>query len=255
MKIVILGSGNVATQLGKAFLGQGHDVAQVYSKTEANAQALASVLGSRATTLLAEVKTDADLYLLAVSDQAIAEIAEQLPAHLSGIVVHCSGATAIDVLQDFQRYGVVYPPQSLTKHGPVDLASIPFGIEGNTANTADQLMAFMRPISQASFPCSSPQRLALHTAAVFANNFANSLFQISYDILKENNLSFDLLRPIILETAQKVQAHEPRTVQTGPAQRGDLLTIEKHLQFISKNSNWVKIYQQLTEEITSKKAN
>lgn len=253
MNITILGSGNVATHLGKAFLQAGHRIDQVYSRNLANAQALAFILGGEATDSMAALHTEADLYLLAVSDQVIEILASQIPKTVQGIVVHCSGATSIEVLARFQRYGVIYPPQSLKKEHESAIAGIPFAVEGCPATTDDFLLGCLREIAPKSFHCNSRQRLALHTAAVFANNFVNGLFQISYELLQAQGLPFDLLHPIMLDTVQKALQHEPRTVQTGPAQRSDKLTIEKHLQFISEKPNWVKIYQQLTEEISSKK--
>lgn len=252
MKIVILGSGNVATHVGIAMHNLGHQVLQVYSRNQANAQALADVLDTSAIADVYDIDKTADLYLLAVSDQAIVPLVNLLPKNINGIVVHCSGATDSNVLREFPQHGVIYPPQSIKKNSDSSLQEIPFAIEGNTPSTANTLMKLMERISSKSFFCSSQQRLALHTAAVFANNFTNALFQISYDILQEQNLSFDLLKPIILETANKVQTNTPKGVQTGPALRDDQLTIQKHLQFLSKKPNWLKIYQQLTEEIISK---
>ncbi len=253
MNITILGSGNVATHLGKAFLKDGHRIQQVYSRNLANAQALALLLDATATDSVAMIQTDADLYLLAVSDQAIGSLAAELPRTLRGIVVHCSGANSMDLLARFPHYGVIYPPQSLRKEKDSTLSDIPFGVEGYPLATENLLLRVMQKIAPRSFPCNSQQRLALHVAAVFANNFTNSLFQISYELLQAQALPFDLLHPIMLETVQKAMQHEPSSIQTGPAQRGDKLTIEKHLQFISEMPNWVKIYQQLTEEISSKK--
>lgn len=253
MKITILGSGNVATHLGKAFLIAGHRIQQVYSRNLANAQALALLLDATAVNSLEMIQTDADLYLLAVSDQAIGSIAAALPQSLRGMVVHCSGATSVESLAHFQQYGVIYPPQSLRKENGSAVSAIPFGVEGYPLATGNILLQLMQKIAPRSFSCNSQQRLALHVAAVFANNFTNSLFQISFELLQAQGLSFDLIHPIMLETVQKALQQEPRSVQTGPAQRGDKLTIEKHLQFISEMPNWVKIYQQLTEEISSKK--
>jgi len=253
MKIVILGSGNVATHIGNAFHSRGHTIAQVYSRNKANAHALASVLNADTVDALEDLNADADLYFIAVSDSAIAAIADGLPPITRAIVAHCSGATDMSVLSRFPLRGVIYPAQSLHKDTISVLADIPFGIEGSDATTENQLFRLMQEISPKSFLCNSEQRLALHTAAVFANNFSNALFQIAYTILKEHKLSFDLLRPLILETAQKVQQQVPKTVQTGPAQRDDMETIQRHLQFLRKNPDWLKIYQQLTKEITRNK--
>ncbi|TYR36016.1 DUF2520 domain-containing protein [Sphingobacterium phlebotomi] len=253
MTIVILGSGNIATHIGKAFHALGHQILQVYSRNRANAYALASVLNADAIDTIKEVTDKADLYIIAVTDQAIQHVVDQLPKLLKGIVVHCSGATNINILAHFPLYGVLYPAQSLQKDIVTSLDNIPFAIEGGDSDTADRLLQLMRNISVKSFLCDSEQRLALHIAAVFANNFSNVLFQIAYDILKEQNLSFDLLKPIVLETAQKVQKQIPKDVQTGPATREDAETIQKHLQFLTKTPHWLKIYQQLTEEIIRNK--
>ena len=249
MNMVILGSGNIASHLGKAFYTQGHRILQVYSRNGDRARALASALHANPVNTPAEITGDADLYVIAVTDHAIAEVAAQLPLTSTAIVVHCSGATDITVLHRFPFRGVIYPVQSLNKEVETPLQNIPFGVEGNNAETTSQLLTLMQCVSSKSFTCNSQQRLALHIGAVFANNFSNVLFQIAYDILKKHNLPFDLLKPLIVETAQKVQRQVPKDVQTGPAKRGDVETIEKHLEFISKNQHWVKIYQQLSEEI------
>lgn len=252
MKIVLLGSGNVATRMGKAFSLQGHQILQVYSKTKANASALASVFGADSTDELSALSLEADLYVLAVSDSALEGLIQSMPMPKHGIISHCSGATPIDLLRKFRKHAVIYPPQSLSKELDTPIGDIPFALEAESSETLQILLQFMQEMAPKSFVCNSEQRLALHVAAVFANNFSNALFQIGYDILKTQNLPFDLLRPIILETAQKVQSNRPVDVQTGPARRGDLQTINTHLNFLSKNSQWVKIYQQLSEEIRIK---
>lgn len=253
MDLVILGSGNIASHLGKAFHAQGHRILQVYSRNKANACALASILNADAVTTVGEVTVDTDLYIIAVPDHAITEVAAQLPQVSSAIIVHCSGATDITALDRFSFRGVIYPVQSLNKEIETSLQNIPFGIEGNNTETAMRLLTLMQRISPPSFLCNSKQRLALHVAAVFANNFSNTLFQVAYDILKEHNLPFDLLKPLILETANKVQLAVPKDIQTGPALRDDTETIQKHLQFLTKSPNWLTIYQQLTEEIIRNK--
>ena len=252
MKIVILGSGNIASYLADKFSQRGHNIIQVYSRTKANAIALASVFGADAIDDVARLIPNADLYLLAVSDSAILEIMQTPLSIGQGILVHCSGATPLSVLSAYDRYGVIYPPQSISKQVDSTIDSIPFAIEGNSPEVQDELLQLMQTMAPKSFPCNSEQRLALHIAAVFANNFSNALFQISYDLLAEHELPFDLLRPIILETARKVQNKRPEEVQTGPAKRGDQQTIERHLNFLREKPSWLKIYQQLSEEIRRK---
>lgn len=249
MKIVLIGSGNIATHLAKSFFARGHDIRQVYSKTSANANALADVVHASSISTFEDIKTDADLYVVAVRDEAISEITHALPKSLKGMVVHTSGATDLHVLSKFQKYGVIYPPQSINKNVPTDLSMIPFGIEGNDDATIDLLMELMSTISPKSFVCKSDQRLALHISAVLVNNFPNALYQMAFDILKQQNLSFDLLKPIILDTANKVQSHMPKDVQTGPAVRNDMATINKHLHFLSHSEEQRKIYQYLSNFI------
>ncbi|QBR12381.1 Rossmann-like and DUF2520 domain-containing protein [Sphingobacterium sp. CZ-2] len=255
MKIVLIGSGNIATHLGKAIFATGHhEIMQVYSRTLANAAALANVLSAQAISDLSEISKDANLYLLAVSDSAIPEIVEQLSPAWNGVFVHCSGATDMQVLHTLERYGVIYPVQSFSKEVDLDLSAVPFGIEGSTAEIQQQLMDFVTEISAKVFPCSSEQRLAIHVSAVFANNFSNALFQVAYELLASHQLPFDLIRPIISETAAKVQNHLPEQVQTGPAIRNDKTTMQKHLQFISSNPDWQLIYQKISDLITKTRA-
>lgn len=254
MNIVILGSGNVATHFAHHLHNQGHKIVQIFSQQKANAQALAFAVHAEAISEISAINKGADLYLIAIPDQAIASLITAIPSDLTGIVVHCSGATDIQVLSKFQHYGVIYPPQSISKNDQSDFSLIPFCIEGNNGTTFTILMNLIAPIAPKSMACSSSQRLAIHVASVFANNFTNALFQISYDLLQQHDLPFDLIRPIILETAQKVQHKTPNQVQTGPAIRNDEITIKKHLNFISEHDDWKQIYQLLSQEIVKRKS-
>ena len=249
MKIVIVGSGNIATHLAKALYAAQHTITQIYSRTLANAQALANVFNSTAIDNLQNIDTQSDIYLIAVSDSAIATVVSDLPENLQGIVVHTSGATELNVLSKFQNSGVIYPPQSINKSIETDLALIPFGIEGNTPENFEILFKCIQGIAPKTFPCNSKQRLALHLSAVIANNFSNALFQMAYEILAKENLDFELIKPIIKETVLKVQNHLPMQTQTGPALRGDYNIIDKHLQFLSQSPEESKIYQLLTDFI------
>lgn len=249
MTIVILGSGNVATHLAKAFCKHGHIVKQIFSKQSANAKALADAVNANYTANLSDLYQNAELYLIAVSDAAIAQTVVGMPEITKGIVVHTSGATSIDILHRFCNNGVIYPAQSISKQVETDISLIPFGIEGNSAETNERLSSLISSIAPNIFACDSQQRLALHVAAVLVNNFPNALYNMATEILKRENLDFDLLRPIILETANKVQNHLPSEVQTGPASRNDIGTINKHLQFLSYSNELTKIYQCLSDFI------
>ena len=249
MNIVIIGSGNIATHLAKVFYATGSTIQQVYSRTLANAEALANVVISDYTNNLSNIILDADLYVISVSDNAIQEVVNNLNISIQGIVIHTSGATDLNVLERFDNFGVIYPPQSITKNIKTDLSLIPFGVEANSAKNEEVLFELIKSIAPLSFPCNSSQRLALHLSAVIANNFSNALFQMAKDILDNANLDFELIKPIISETANKVQTHSPELTQTGPAVREDYNVIQKHLQFLSQSPEERKIYQILTDFI------
>ena len=255
MRTVIIGSGNIATHLAMALYNAGHTIIQIYSRTLANAQALANLVHSSYTNEFSAIPTDADLYLICVSDSAISQVINNLNAGIKGIVTHTSGATDIQVLDKFQNRGVIYPPQSINKNIETDISLIPFGIEANSEENYTRIYQLINNIAPKSFPCSSQQRLAIHVAAVFANNFSNVLYLIAKEILENEQLDFELLKPIILETALKIQHHSPEESQTGPARRADFNIIEKHLQFLRHNAEENKIYQILTDFIVKRYPN
>lgn len=255
MNCVIIGSGNVATHFAKAFFEKGHTIRQVYSRNRQNALKVASSCGAEDISSLQEIVHTADLYFIAVTDSCIEEVVATISKKIKGKIVHCSGATPLSVLSEFQNFGVIYPAQSLSKEVTIDFSSLPLAIEGNTPETETELVNMMSEISDNVFKCDSRQRLALHTSAVFANNFSNYLYSIAQQILEDSNLPFDLIRPIILETANKVKSHFPSQVQTGPAIRNDRKTINKHLEFLKNHPDWSEIYQLLTKGISNQISN
>ena len=250
MKVVCLGSGNVATHLASAFQESGADLVQIWSKTLANAQALASVLNSQAIDNLAELDKTADLYLICVKDDAIPGMAAQLQ-NLDGIVVHTSGATHIDVFKaaGLSRYGILYPLQTFSKSRKLEGSKIPLCLEANSEETLQALRAIAAKVSPLIYQVSSDDRKLLHLAAVFACNFTNHLYQLSAEILERKQLNFDLLKPLILETAAKVQSALPKDVQTGPAVRHDELTMKNHLDLLQNSPELVEIYETLSKSI------
>lgn len=250
MTIVILGSGNVASHLARALYHNGHQIIQTYSRQSANARALADAVNAIPISDLKDMDCNADIYVIAVTDTAIPQIIADMPEITTGTVIHTSGATPLDVLNRFTNYGVIYPAQSISKQIEIDMSLIPVGIEANTSETFQLLTDLMTPVTPHIFACNSQQRLALHVAAVLVNNFANALFNMAQGILEREQLDFSLLRPIILETANKVQNHLPSEVQTGPASRNDLGTINRHLQFLSYSNELTEIYQHLSTFIT-----
>ncbi len=254
MEIVLIGSGNVATHLGKALKGAGHQIKQVYSRELANARSLALPLDADPIAALEAVDLDADLYVICVTDRAIGEVIGQLPSTLKGIVVHTSGSTALDVFSQTEfAYGVLYPLQTFSKVKSVDFKQIPIAVEGQSAAIEGKLIEIAEGLTDRSFSCDSKQRLALHVSAVFACNFANFLYSVSETILQENKLSYDLIKPLIWETAQKAMVFSPKEVQTGPAVRADHLIMSKHHDFLKENAELAALYEEMSRLIMKRK--
>ena len=249
MRISLIGSGNVATHLGAAFKNAGHRIVQVYSKNMHNAALLAYHIGAEAIDDLKQISTETDLFVIAVKDDAIGLIAEEL-AKYEILTVHTSGATDLNVLLAFSdEIGVFYPLQTFSKTKEVDFLRVPLCIEGANEVVAKRLIELAQTISNNVSRVNSAQRKVLHLAAVFACNFPNYLYEVARGLLAKDGLDFNLLRPLILETAQKVQHSFPEDVQTGPAIRNDKFTMDAHLQLLHNEPDLKLIYNLLSQEI------
>lgn len=249
MKIVFIGSGNVATHLAIAFKEMGADILQVWSKDNRNAEILAALTKAEPISRWEDLELSADCYIIAVKDDAITAVAAKLRS-VKGTVVHTSGATAIEVLEGSGTgHGVLYPLQTFSRTKSVDLKKVPFCIEGDRPDTLEKISAIAHLLSPDVTVVSSEQRRILHLAAVFACNFSNHLYYLSSELLKVNGLKFDLLKPLILETAQKVQSSPAKEVQTGPAVRNDQETIGRHLSLLKDAPALQEIYEMLTDSI------
>jgi predicted short-subunit dehydrogenase-like oxidoreductase (DUF2520 family) len=250
MKIVMIGSGNVATVLGKKFSEAGHNILQVYNRSLAGAEVLGNKLSAAFTTDWNKISADADLYIVALSDQAISAL-QPLPALHNKLVVHTAGSVATDVLGHLSnRYGVLYPLQTLRKEMNVE-AGMPIIVNGSDASQTAVLIETGKSISDTVLQASDEHRFNLHIAAVFLNNFTNHLYALAETYCNKEGLSFDLLKPLILETAYRVMNHSPALLRTGPAVRGDGETIKKHLQKLETQPALHAVYLHLTESIQS----
>ena len=248
MKIVFLGSGNVATHLALAFKASGQEIVQVWSRNMPNAEALAVQVGARGIDDLTSIVANADLYLIAVKDEAIKELVPALKG-LNGIVAHTSGATEISVLQELKHYGVFYPLQTFSQHKELDLSNTPICLEANSPVSMELLNDAAMLISRSPYLVDSAQRKVLHMAAVFACNFSNHLYHLGYSIMQTHGLDFEILKPLISETANKIKDEVPFDVQTGPAVRRDQETMLKHLQLLNNAPDLQEIYKTLSESI------
>lgn len=251
MNIVLVGSGNVATQLGRAFKMAGQDIVQVWSRDIDHARELADTLASEPISDLFDLDRKADLYIISVKDEAIKELALELKVG-DKLIVHTSGSTGIDVLEgSSSKIGVFYPLQTFSKVKSVDFRQIPIAIEGNTPEVASTIHAIADRLSEKVIELSSEQRKALHVAAVFACNFTNHLYALSQELLTEQHLDFELLRPLITETANKVLLNDPINMQTGPAVRGDQSILDAHLDLLTGKPELKELYQKLSQSIVN----
>jgi predicted short-subunit dehydrogenase-like oxidoreductase (DUF2520 family) len=247
--IILIGAGNVATHLGLAIQKTGRWIVQVYSKTEENARQLSEKLHADYSVDLKTISTEADLYIVSVTDDVIGKIAKSL--RLKGkMIVHTSGSVSMDVLKNCSdNFGVLYPLQTFSKTREIDLSIVPLCIEANSKDNLQLLERFSKELSRKVVEVDSEKRKILHLAAVFASNFPNFMFSIADKILTENKLDFELLRPLILETAMKVQELKPEEAQTGPARRGDEEILKKHIRLLKEYPEYQKIYNIMSDGI------
>ena len=249
MKIVLLGSGNVATHLAKALKSKGEEIVQVYSQNLDNATLLAQSIATEAIGDLNEIKQNADLYIISVKDDAIESVAKSLK-NVTGLVVHTSGTTDINVLaSQVEKAGVFYPLQTFSKSKEVSFENIPLCIEANDDSQLTILCNLAAKISREVYKLNGEKRKVLHLAAVFACNFPNHLYALANKILSQNGLDFEIIRPLIAETADKVMSNLPENMQTGPAVRADESTLNKHLSMLTDMPELQNIYQTLSDSI------
>jgi len=252
-KIVFIGAGNVASHLGKALKDAGNEILQVYSRTEKSASLLAQKLETTSTSNISEIYSNADLYVISVSDDNVDQILGKLTLK-DKLVVHTSGFLPMDTLKQVsENYGVFYPLQTFSKSREVEMRSVPICIEANTPENLQLLNSLAGQISSDVRQINSDQRKVLHLSAVFACNFPNFMYAIAEKILQNHDMDFSILKPLILETAQKIQELEPANAQTGPAIRGDERVINAHLKMLDNYPAYQKLYQIITDQISDTK--
>lgn len=248
ISIVILGTGNVAKHLFSVFSNcEGVNISQVWGR---NKDRLSYFKGNAAINDDISKVLEANLYIIAVSDDAVSEVAKGL-VDKKGLVVHTSGSVPMNALDGRNRRGVFYPLQSFSAGRAVDFKSVPICIEAETKGDLELLLRLAKTISDQVLEISSDQRKSLHIAAVFVNNFTNHLFEIGNEICREQGLPFEILLPLIRETVQKLDRLTPLDAQTGPARRNDQKTIKNHLTQL-ENKNYKDIYGLLSKSISEK---
>ena len=280
MKIVLIGAGNLATHLGKALHAAGHDMVQVFSRTMQSAETLASLLDAEPLTDIAQVRDDADVYIFSVKDSALVQLVAQLCRHEADglgedgaedglckdgavnalrkakkgeherVFLHTAGSMPMSVFKGMaQHYGVLYPMQTFSKQREVDFSIIPCFVEANDEFAQKQIEGLAREISGRVYQLSSEDRKYLHLSAVFACNFANHCYAISQELLEEHGIPFDVMLPLINETAAKVHEMMPKDAQTGPAVRYDENVIGKQSKLLENHPHFKKVYDSMSKSI------
>jgi predicted short-subunit dehydrogenase-like oxidoreductase (DUF2520 family) len=252
-RIACIGSGNVASSLLPALYSAGYKIAQVCSRNHQTAQQLAKMVGATCTTKLAELDRSADFYIIAVPDDSIESVLDNTTFG-NGIVVHMSGSTPMSVFEGrgIAHYGVLYPLQTFTRQRGVNFARVPLYAEASDKHDLAELMFLAHKLSVDVFEIASEKRMLLHIAATFACNFSNHLLSVASRLLRDNNLSFNSLKPLIRETFERaIQIEEPSVVQTGPAVRGDSKIVSRHIEALSAYPLIQQIYSLISESINS----
>lgn len=250
MKIVLIGAGNLATHLGKALHAAGHDMVQVFSRTLQSAETLASLLDAEPLTDMAQVRDDADVYIFSVKDSALEQLISQLCGGEKKVFLHTAGSMPMSVFRGKAlHYGVLYPMQTFSKQREVDFSIIPCFIEANDEFALKQIEGLAGQISHRVYQLSSEDRKYLHLSAVFACNFANHCYAASQELLQQHGVPFDVMLPLIDETAAKVHGMTPKEAQTGPAVRYDENVIGKQIQLLENQPYFQKIYDCMSKSI------
>ncbi len=243
-RIVLFGTGNVATHLFEAYKNsEDFEIIQVYNHASKSLQPFKDKVAI--TTDLNKI-SPADIYILALKDDTLAEVCFRMK-DTDVLVLHTSGAVPLKVLNKFKHHGVFYPLQTFSKNKKVDFSKIPICIETNNQEDNQLIHDLASGISEKVFDISSEQRKSLHVAAVFVSNFVNFLYTEGESICKENKVPFEILHPLILETATKALNISPKDAQTGPAIRKDQDVISSHLELLNKEQQ--ELYSLLTQSI------
>ena len=251
-KVSFVGSGNLAWHLAPALENAGYPVREVYSQHAKHATALVGRLYEAHVNNSLDFSTSQSrIFIISVSDDAIQEVAQQIVLPEDAIVVHTSGSQPLSILDDAgsQSMGVFYPLQTFSKTKKVDFKTTPIFIESENSDVEKTLLKMAKAISGKVKLISSEERKALHVAAVFASNFTNHMLTLAKQVADQNDLDFELLKPLIAETLNKSLEIGPEKSQTGPAVRGDFEILERHMEFLKENPEVAEIYKVISQHI------
>ncbi|MBO4849326.1 MAG: DUF2520 domain-containing protein [Prevotella sp.] len=250
MKIVVIGSGNLGTQLSLALKDAGKEIVQIHSRTEEHAKRLADMIGCDYTSIVDDIRKDAEIYIMSVKDDAISDLAASVcHERQNGLFLHTAGSVAMDVFKGHaKRYGVLYPMQTFSKTRRVDFREIPCFIEASSTQALEEIRSLAECISEHVVECDSEKRKKMHLAAVLANNLTNHCYRLAERVVEAEQIDFNLFLPLIEETARKVKSMSPKDAQTGPMVRYDRNVMDMQMAMLD-NPRTREIYRLMAESI------
>lgn len=249
MDIVLIGSGNTANVLGRKSLAAGHRIVQVYSRNANNANQLSIRLGTSSTSYISSIEKRTDLIIIAIKDEAVSGFVKDL-GDVKCLITHTAGAIPMSEAKGLNNklYGVLYPLQSLRKEMET-LPPITMLVDGNNQESKNRIKEFANSIAEKVIEADDDTRLKYHMAATMVNNFTNYLFILAESFCKKENISFDVLQPLIEETVFRLRNDSPGNLQTGPAIRNDKITLEKHRQLLVTYPALLEFYEMFTKKL------
>ncbi len=251
-EVSFIGSGNLAWHLAPALDNTDFPVREVYSRNPSHAAALVERLYQAEVKATLDFSTSSSrIFIIAITDDALEDVVQEIILPEDSILIHTAGSQPLMILgyAATQNLGVFYPLQTFSKDKAVEFRDVPVFIEGANATTEKMLKAMGNALSSTVIPIDSYERKALHVAAIFASNFTNHMLLVAQDIMKENSLIYDWLKPLIAEMINKSLSIGPENAQTGPARRGDLEILDKHLEFLHDNPPAAELYKVISQSI------
>lgn len=249
MTFYIVGTGNAAWFMATRLHKAGHNCMGVYGRNAADAQQLAKEVKAPALAGITDIQDDADACILAITDHAIVEVAANFSFEHTTLI-HTAGSLSRMILEPYaQHAGVMWPIYSLIKNKLPLHREVPIVVKGSTEHAEELLKQLAASITEIHYTISWEQRQWLHLCAVLCNNFTNHMMAVSEQICNKQQIPFSLLYPIVSQTGERISQASPLKLQTGPARRGDEITIEKHLNLLQQNPDWQELYKSISTSI------
>lgn len=248
-KLVIVGSGNVGYHVGQRLHQAGYVINQVFSLTPQHGKSLAEKVDSTFTNDVTKIVSDADVYIVCVKDDAMENVINALKIE-NKIVLHTAGSVPKNISKRTDIHqGVLYPLQSFNRNAEVSWENVPVFVDGDNDDVIRAATELGNALTGNVKQANDEQRLRVHIAAVFANNFSNHCLAIGQKLLEESGYDFDVLKPLVEATFKRLRRSNPSDVQTGPSMRGDVKTVDKHLNALVAHPNWKELYRYLSDDI------